>query len=109
MANRITYGPIFLPPGIQMRFGEHVPRHLPIRYVKRIEELWRRRNTAPESDLYGIDNAVFGAAQQGQQHALAMTPPRLAEGHHLHGTGDRRHTLFWMLCGPHSRNLWDNW
>lgn len=52
---------VFLPPGVQARLIEKtgsVPRKLDEKTVAEIDVLWDRRNSASESDLAAIDEAM---------------------------------------------------
>ena len=62
MAKRID---VFLPPGVQQRLHEElgqVPRVLPASAGKKIEALWRKRNTCPDDELDGIDVEIADIA-----------------------------------------------
>lgn len=92
-----------------MRVHPDWRQRLPVRYAKQIEALWMRRNTAPESELDAIDDAMFRAACQGKEFALNNTPRRIVESHNMHGIGHRRHAVFVLPGRTDSKQEWDYW
>src|ERR1700736_1712597 len=82
---------------------------LPVRYATRITALWARRNNAPEAELEAIDEAMYSTVVAGREHALNHTPRRIVEPHNLHGTGDRRHTVFVLPDRGDRQNEYDYW
>jgi len=62
MAKRVY---TFLPPGVQRRLHDElgqVPRVLPPAAAKKIEAMWKRRNTCDANEIDAIDAEIAGIA-----------------------------------------------